>query len=110
VGTRPTCYPVPMYLHTGCHLAYECLDSRISRASLKSRLRLHLGSNSFRTDLSSQPLAGNDLCHDCDTEAEVNRMTHYALRVRRSARQLVLTSGPQHPCSAARFPLCSVVV
>jgi hypothetical protein len=25
-------------------------------------------------------LAGNDLCHCYDTKAEVNRMTHYALR------------------------------
>lgn len=25
-------------------------------------------------------LVGNDLCHYCDRKAEVNRMTHYALR------------------------------
>ena len=42
---------------------------------IKARIELALGDNSFRTGLSKQPLAGKDLCHDSDTEAEVNRMT-----------------------------------
>ncbi len=36
--------------------------SRISSAALKPGSSLHSGDNSFRTDLSNQQLAGNDLC------------------------------------------------
>jgi len=32
----------------------------------------------FGKDLKYQLLAGNALCHSCDSKAEVNRMTHCA--------------------------------
>ena len=37
-----------------------------------------LPASGFRSTIKQ--LAGNDLCHCYDTKAEVNRMTHYALR------------------------------
>ena len=43
-----------------------------------ARIRLHLCDNGFGKDVMYQQWAGNDLCHYCDSKAEVNRMTHYA--------------------------------
>src|SRR6266853_2417905 len=103
MGTRPTCHPlatVPAYWQARCHLTVLLLNSS---AALKSRLSLYLGGNSFGTILSNQGVAGNDLCHYRDRKAEVNRVTHYAFRVRRSALTISPYLWPPAPvqCSSA---------
>jgi hypothetical protein len=85
-----------------CHLTI-LLFERTATPTL--RIRLHLCGNGFGKDLRYLLLAGNDLCHQCDSRAEVNRVTHYAVWVRGSAltvRPYLWTPAPVPRSSASR--------
>ncbi len=94
----------PWFKQTSCHLTMLLFERT---ATPTPRIRLHLCGNGFGKDLRYQLLARDDLCHCYDTKDEVNRVTHYAGRARRSALTISPHLWPAAPVQCFSHPAVS---